>query len=95
MFSQDAGRFRGDGKDAQGSVALRRELYAVSGSHHPDARGIGVPSSSPLGSMVGLPAPPNMSQPAGFLRGQFRPLCEESSSSGDTIDKPWTADRGA
>lgn len=95
VFSQDSGRFCGDGKDAQGSVALRRELSTVSGSHHPDARVIGVPSSSPMGSMVGLPTPPNMSQPAGLLRGQFRPLCEESSSLGDTIDKPWAADCGA
>lgn len=88
VFSQDSGRFCGDGKDAQGSVALRRELSTVSGV-------IGVPSSSPMGSMVGLPTPPNMSQPAGLLRGQFRPLCEESSSLGDTIDKPWAADCGA
>lgn len=31
VFSQDSGRFCGDGKDAQGSVALRRELSTVSG----------------------------------------------------------------
>lgn len=68
----------------------------MSGSHHPDPRGIGVPSSaSPIVSIVGLPVPPNTSRPAGLLWGQFRLFFEESSSLADTVDKLWAAYCGA
>lgn len=74
------------------SVDFRQELQTVSGSHHPDPCAMRVPSSaSPIVSIVGLPAPPNMRWPAGLLRGQFRPFCEESGSLGDIGDKLWAA----